>query len=241
MLKATVLDNETNQWPQLFKQIVDRYNDTYQRTIKMKPQDAWSKTFAIDFTTLPSEVRLEAIRVRKTIKENIEKAANDLKRDFDLKNLDYKERFAISQIVLVRVPKRYRGEKGMIQGRKAKLIAFNDHTSRWQLQWQETGGILRSEKAFEQSRVWYSVRDLKPFYLRDDINLEITLENSDTFEGTQILTQPLESEMIYDKEDYSDFEIQIEPNLESETIIVENLVPQIINSSQHIEPGNIFH
>lgn len=224
MCKTAILQYESRDWPSKLGSIVDTYNNKIHSTIGMTPCQAWESSFSLDPTTLSNEKRLERIQVINLIRNRITAAGERYRRKFMEKNPVYVEQFETNEIVLVRVPKKYRSSIDYLWGRKAKLIEQlkspnGELLNYWKVQWLETGGIRKNEKPFSTSNYFMNARDLKHFTLGNDIYLESNcVDNNDDTNLVEKVDQ--NSVLKYDEnEDYICEEEKKEPDKSNNQVL----------------------
>jgi hypothetical protein len=108
MCRAVVMQYETQDWTIKFSDIINTYNNKIHNTIKMTPMEAWKSTFTLDPESLPVSARLHRIYVMEQIRNRIASAGENYRKRFMEQNQRYVEAFEKNDIVLVRVPKKYR-------------------------------------------------------------------------------------------------------------------------------------
>lgn len=70
--------------------------------------EAWNSTFTLDPESLPVSARLHRIYVMEQIRKSITSAGKNYGKRFMQQNQRYVEAFEKNDIVLIRLPKKYR-------------------------------------------------------------------------------------------------------------------------------------
>ena len=176
-VKVFLRDQNVTDWsPHVLPSVV-AYNSELHGTTRMSPDDAWKQCFvSTPMRDLSNDqIALRSDTIRK-LKERIWTRLNsERKRLLKNKQMDH---FTIGQIVLIRVPKRYRTKNDFLWGRKGEIIeeqvdADANSLFRWRIRWLETGGFTRSETPGSVTSYSISGRDLMPFCLGKDRLVEM--------------------------------------------------------------------
>ncbi len=167
--------HNTTRWSLYVQQVMDEYNNSYHSTIKQKPIDAlracWSTRS--DVTIAEKIARYGHI---KHLKYLIAKRGEQDRQQYMKKHQNMLG-FQEGDVVLVRVPKKYRTKDQYLFGRKGIVHCIQKSDSgqslyRYKIKWLETGGIVPSETVGTVSANFIDGRDLKKFCFGDDVNTE---------------------------------------------------------------------
>ncbi len=165
-LIARMYQHKTTRWTQFVRDVTDEYNNTQHSTTQMIPTEAWKRCWRASL----SDETLEQLR------DNIW-AGGESERQAYLKKNPHIPQFRVGDIVLVRVPRKYRTAQTYLFGRNATVVEEQfapdgQHHYRYKVKWAETGGIKRSELQGHHSTYYIDARDLKSFYHVDHVRTE---------------------------------------------------------------------
>jgi len=158
-----MVSQNTFAWSLLYNDVIKQYNNTYQSTIRMTPEEA-KKSTTVSIQGGPSkEKALElanASMAIAAIRTNIEKRAKiDQNNRTNGKEIHV---FSPGDVVLVAIRARYRRKTDMRFCRKAVIKEMITEV-RAKIQWLETGGELQAEIPYSLAKNEWPTSLLKAF------------------------------------------------------------------------------
>jgi len=153
---------------------IEAYNDAVHSTTGMTPNDAWARTFVLNESTLTDDASVMRWYTIELIKaKTLARGEADAARRAGKKNVLL---LFVGTVVLIRIPTRYRANKRLVWGKKAKLVeqkvVANKTISSWKLEWLETGGIRPWERTGDITAYYMQAQHLKIFLFGFDKYLD---------------------------------------------------------------------
>jgi hypothetical protein len=204
-LKKWMSETVSTNWISIIENVNEDYNNSWHSTINMSPRDAWKGCFSnkVDLSKLSDDQLAARTGLINQLRSNILKRMQSERiRLLKNKQVDY---FNIGQVVLVRVPKRFRSTFDMLWGRKAQIVeeqtdVHGNSCFKWKVRWLETGGLSKAERPYTISNYFISSRDLKPFCFGNDSLVEFGFVE-DVLEAVDYNDDDFEKEESYLLED----------------------------------------
>lgn len=181
MLKARMLTNNSTSWSEMLQSTCSQYNNKFHSVIKMSPNDAWSRCFRKNDETMTDQDIADRLYWLQIIRNRtIDRYKTQRQHWLKTGKVNV---YSVGDVVLVRVPQRYRSRSQFIWGRKATIAEAPVDDSgfsllKYKLQWLETGGFRKNEGVGSITAYFIHTKDLKPFVLGMDSSLEPATQDS---------------------------------------------------------------